>query len=101
MNFKIGEKIICINDSPAYQEELIGIIGDLVLNEIYTIREFIYTKDGIGLALEEIVNPIIRFLDRLSEPAYDPARFRKLDYQFAEDLLSQIKEEVQSELIYK
>lgn len=92
--FKVGEKIVCIDDSEVKTPQLRGRMIVPLKNEIYTIRSFKSTSDGYGITLEEIINQKVKFLDGISEPVYDPARFRKLDHDFAENLLNKIKEEV-------
>ena len=66
-NFKIGEKVVCIDP-----------IGGLVRNEIYTIEGF--NSYDNGLILKEIKG--IKYVG-----AFKIFRFRKLDYEFAENLL--------------
>jgi len=101
MNFKIGEKIVCIDDSLPKTPELRNTMGKLVINEIYTVRGFISVSDGVGLYLSEVKNEIVHYLstNRKIEPCYDPARFRKLDYEFADNLLEEIKKEMSSEYV--
>ena len=99
MNFKVGEKVVCVDDSPPKQLATKHLVLKLVLNEIYTIRNFVQTIQGIGIHLEEIVNPIVQYREGMLEPVYDNRRFRKLDYAFAENLLAEIKEQVLTETL--
>lgn len=73
-NFKIGEKVVCIDAT-----------GDLTKNEIYTIIGF--NNYDNGLILQEIKSP--KYLG-----AFKSFRFRKIDYEFAENLLKEISESV-------
>lgn len=83
--FKVGQKIVCINDSNLPMQTL-------VLNEIYTIESF---KDNGGLLLKDAYNGA-----KFGAPyfyGYRPDRFRPLDESFAEALLSEIAEEIEQE----
>lgn len=90
-NFKIGEKVVCIDDSNpfGYKEEIFP-----KKNEIYTIR---CNKRGIKLL--EIINSKKRYIDGFYECTFNENRFRKLDYEFAENLLAEISEAMKSETI--
>jgi len=79
--FKIGEKIVCIDPSIS-----------LVRNEIYTI--FNIKSDG-GLMLHE-VEPIT-----IDCNGFKPERFRKIDYDFAENVLAKLIEEVKEQELIK
>lgn len=78
-NFKIGEKVVFIhNDNCNYKP-----IPEI--NEIVTISYI--CKDGwIGLV-------------GFYPTEYEPHHFRKLDYEFAENLLAEISEAMKSETI--
>lgn len=83
--FKIGEKVVCINalDAPP---------NTIILNEIYTIIAF---KNTGGLLLKECYNG-----EKFGAPffyGFKPERFRKLDHNFAEELLAEIAEEIENE----
>lgn len=80
--FKIGEKVVCIDDSEGFASGL----KTLTIHEIYTIKS-IRSCTG-ALTFKEIEAPY------LSSGFYSANRFRKLDYQFTENLLAKIKEEV-------
>ena len=80
--FKIGEKVVCIDDSIGFASGL----KTLKLNEIYTIKS-IRSSTG-ALAFKEIEAPLT------SSGYYSAHRFRKLDYDFAENILNKIKEEL-------
>jgi hypothetical protein len=77
LGFKIGDKVVCINDhfdkSKSYSKQ---ILKWPELMEIYTIRDF-YDK---SIYLEEIVNPIIIDNNKvIREPCFYRWRFIKLD----------------------
>ena len=75
--FKIGEKVVCINP-----------IGNLTENKIYTVEGF--NSYDNGLILKEIKS--IKYVG-----AFKSFRFRKLDYEFAENLLSEIAKDFMKE----
>ncbi len=80
--FKIGEKVVCIDDSIG----LASGLKTLTINEIYTIKS-IRNLTG-ALSFIEIKAPSV------SSGFYSAHKFRKLDHSFAEKLLNKIKEEV-------
>lgn len=87
-NFKVGEKVVCINDTN------ITIAFELKKGEIYTVREVfrgIDLKGDIveGLTLNEVINGNCS-LGR--EIGYTSDRFRKLDQQFAENVIKNLIE---------
>lgn len=79
-NFKIGEKVVCVDP-----------IDELLKGEIYTVEGF-NSYDG-GLILKEVKSKVGR------KGAFKKERFRKLDYDFAENLLTEISEAMKSETI--
>ena len=86
--FKIGDKVVCINDKRRWFK-----LGGLKKNEIYTVIGFNPYDDG--LILREIKSPKSGF------NAYAANRFRKLDYAFVEKVLQTIlpkKEQYQSKI---
>jgi hypothetical protein len=76
---KVGQKVICIDVSPARNNA--GPFLPLMLTHgaVYTIRE-IHTEphlDGYGVRLDELVNPSIVWSDRSEcEWSYQSERFR-------------------------
>ena len=96
-NFKIGEKVVCVK--PIY---------NLVFNQIYTIDFLKICKCGcLNFSLIEIPSVAgyegtycAECLDSLGkECLWSSKRFRKLDYEFAENLLAEISEAMKSETI--
>jgi len=76
-NFKKGEKIVCIDNKNGAEE--------LEEKQIYTIAYIVEDNQGrSGFILREFG----KF------DAYYSWRFRKLDYDFAENLLKEISESV-------
>lgn len=98
-NFKIGEKVICIN--PIY---------NLQANKIYKIFN-IKICNNCGLVCFELDQPKITGKkitnyskcncgkDIEGHNLFSISRFRKLDYDFAENLLAEIKEQVSKDFI--
>lgn len=87
-NFKIGEKVVCVDPCK-----------ELVKNQIYTIRGIYKSVNGTdyGVYLEEIIGEFSNYWEK--EIGYNVNRFRKLDYEFAENLLAEISEAMKSETI--
>lgn len=78
--FKVGEKVVCVD-----------AVYPLLKNEIYTI-DFIDLdgNDEETLILKEVYSGL-KFSDNEEEwYGYDPVRFRKLDYQFTENLIAEL-----------
>lgn len=94
MNFKIGTKIICIDENFGDRmkvEETLGVKFPK-LDKIYTIRGFDYSFESIiGLYLEEIRNPKLRYFEGISEIAFNSVRFREVTD--ADELLKEIMKE--------
>jgi len=77
-DFEIGEVVVCVNARRRWYK-----LGGLKKNEMYTITGF-NPYDG-GLILKEAKSP------RSGYNAYRADRFRKLDYKFADALLSRLQ----------
>jgi len=76
--FKIGETVICIDARRRWYK-----LDGLKKNEMYTVVGFNPYDDG--LVLKEIKSP------RSGCKAYAADRFRKVDYAFAERVLSDLQ----------
>lgn len=74
--FKVGQKVVCIND-----DGFEFFTPKLIKNEIYTIRTLI----GIHLTVVEFGDD-----DNLR---YFQTRFRPIDYRFGEKLAEEINQE--------
>lgn len=75
MNFKIGQRVVCV-DPPTIQrgDEILPIAG-----RIYTIRGFL----GESICLVEIVNNPHQYNDSYGEVHFKAYRFRPLLYENA------------------
>jgi len=85
ITFEIGEIVVCTNAKRRWYK-----LGGLVKNEMYTVIGF-NPYDG-GLILKEVKSP------RSGHNAYRADRFRKVDYAFAEKVLTTIKPQKQEEV---
>lgn len=78
--FKIGEKVVCIDNKNGAEE--------LVVKEMYTIDLIVHDDSGsIGFVLEGM-DPY---------DAYYSWRFRKLDHGFSKDILEEITNKFRKE----
>lgn len=73
--FKIGEIVVCVDASRRWYK-----LGGLRQNEMYTVIGF-NSYDG-GLILEEVKS------QGIGKHAYRADRFRKIDYDFADNILA-------------
>lgn len=87
MGFKIGEKVVCINDINQYNETLKIRGGCVVKNDMYVIRSF---SSIMGIRLVEVFGG---FYCDFEECGFNPNRFRKVDYKFVEEVIRNLKEE--------
>ncbi len=76
-DFSIGEIVVCIDDKRRWYR-----LGKLKKNEMYTVEGF-NPYDG-GLILKEVKSL------RSGCKAYAADRFRKVDYKFAQNLITQL-----------
>ena len=79
--FKVGNKIVCVKPSIS-----------LVKNEIYTIK---FIKADGGLMLEEVIPKTFNC------NGFKPERFRKVDYDFADSVLTKLIEGFETEKLVK
>jgi len=75
--FKIGEIVVCVDASRRWYR-----LGGLKQNEMYTVVGF-NSYDG-GLILEEVKSP------RSGQHAFRANRFRKVDYSFADNIMTEM-----------
>lgn len=77
--FKVGQKVVCVNPAPP-----------LIKGEVYTIVGF-HPTDKEGVLIKEVENE--------SQTGYGFYywRFRPIDETFAEEVLSNIKEQIKEE----
>lgn len=78
--FEIGEIVVCVNAKRRWYK-----LGGLQENEMYTITGF-NPYDG-GLILKEAKSP------KSGYNAFAVSRFRKVDYNFAENVLTELQPE--------
>lgn len=82
--FKIGQKVVCIDDAPMRNDCGTVMPLRLIRDKIYTVRS-IHTEPhiaGYGVRLEELVNPSIVWADGDErEWSYQSERFRPLEDQ--------------------
>jgi len=79
--FKVGQRVVCVDDSPLRNECAEVVILRPKLNEVYTVAS-IHTEphiEGYGVRLEELPNPSIVWADGDDkEWSFDHRRFRSL-----------------------
>ena len=98
-NFKVGQKVVCIKTPSIDEDEVaLGCKGPVV-NNMYAIRAIIFVKGEWCLVFEEIINPIIQWLDALAEIVFVQYNFRPLTYAFADEVESMIKEQIKEEYV--
>lgn len=79
--FKVGQKVVCIDNSDMRSGAIKN--SDLILNEVYTITNIIYS--GRGCNISEVFGQFLC------------SRFRPLDETFAEEVLENIKQQIEEE----
>ena len=96
--FKIGQKVVCINDTPLLGQVVRGNIPKK--DVMYTIRDIYESKlqpGQVALILKEIINEISPTLGH--ERGFYAWRFRPVDETWAEDVLNKIAEEIEEEAL--
>ena len=94
--FKIGQKVVCIDDTPRVGQVVTGFIPKKGVT--YTIRDIYESKlqpGQVALILEEIRNEIHPPLGH--ERGFYSWRFRPVDEDWAEGILNKIAEEIEEE----
>jgi len=98
--FQIGEKVVCIDASPARSDCAAAMPLKLTANAVYTVRS-LHTEphlSGYGVRLEELQNPSVIWSDNEEkEWSYASWRFRAL--ADIEDRLANSEREDLSELL--
>jgi len=96
-NFKVGQKVVCIDDSKQGGINIINLVP-LIKGEIYTITEFVECDYGyIGITTKE-QGCMYFYNGKIAGNKIE--RFRPLDHAFADEVEAMIKEQVkQDELI--
>jgi hypothetical protein len=90
-NFKIGEKVVCIDSGSGY---IFKGNNKGRINTNQSIKGRIYTIYGLSPDTNNLILEEIKFNSFGNLSAHNYKRFRKLDYEFAEQLLESIKESV-------
>lgn len=93
MSFKVGEKVVCVDAS--YQNKDYWLSQGFIFpveGECYTIRDF--TTSGNAIKLSEIDNTHMSHRSKTGlESGFKIYRFRKLDYDFVEEVIKNIKQQ--------
>ena len=101
--FKPGQKIVCINNTPRDSRPVtMEVLSRIAVGETYTVRSvFESINPGqYSITLEEVSTPYSAKLGH--EMGYKADRFRPLDsYQFAEETLNRIAEEIEEEMFVR
>lgn len=84
--FKIGQKVVCINNKPIGFNIYNDSLSKLKEKEIYTIEGF--TSSGIRLKEVKSSHP---------NGGYNASRFRKIDDDWVEELLCKLMSEVEAD----
>ena len=97
MSFSIDEKVVCIHTFEKQEDTAkFGVVLPKK-GEMYTIRTIGKVEGNIYLRFNEIVNPSLPYASGVDECQFWEERFRKLDYQFAEELETNLKKQVNRE----
>ncbi len=91
-NFKIGEKVVCLISFTGQNRPDTDKLILPIKNVIYTIRTIESNCRGTFIRLEEITNPLLKYRSSVSEAQFCIKKFRKLDHQFAEDVIKNLIE---------
>lgn len=91
--FKVGQKVICVDDSPGDQKNLFTTW--VKEGEIYTVRECKFLLGLYRVTVEEITNPIVYIPDIMGtlEAGFNAKRFRDAEEYFLENVeLNEVEE---------
>lgn len=91
-SFKIGQKIVCIDDSKQHAAKY-GYTK-VIEGEIYTIRDF--NQRG-SILLVEIVHRPGPCIGGFYESGYGAFRFRPIDFRFGKTVAEEIEQEINEE----
>jgi hypothetical protein len=82
-----NDKLVCINNKPIHQNNPYNIsLPKLVEGEIYTVEKLI--NGGYVLAEVKSTHP---------SGGFDGSRFRKVDFNFGEEVCNEILEKIKEE----
>jgi hypothetical protein len=84
--FKVGQKVVCINNKPISNNFYNSCLAKLKVNEIYTV----IGTESTGLQLKEV---------KSNHPlgGFDKSRFRPIDNDWVEELLCKLMSEVEAD----
>lgn len=82
--FKVGQKVVCINDANQYNNTIIGKANPVKKGYIYTIRKI---NAICGLIFEEFIQG---YHYDGSEAGFKPDRFKLLEDNWVDELLCKI-----------
>jgi hypothetical protein len=87
MGFQRGEKVVCIDDSPSTATTMSKFETWPKEGEVYRVRDQRPSGAEGGVLLEELRNPPVYFAQVMGklEPAFNPARFRRMEEQKSEE----------------
>ena len=86
--FKVGQCVVCVDDEKRDSDDRDQMLFPqwIVKGQVYTIRDIYADDGGVGLRLEEIINPLHPLLyDSVGrvfvneEPDFDGIRFRPVN----------------------
>jgi hypothetical protein len=92
--FRVGSKVVCINDDFSNAPERYRIIFRFPVNgRVYTVRKIRRRKGGLSFLLYEVVNDIVRFpFGIVDEIGFYSWRFRPLEKK-KKKIADQVKEQ--------
>jgi len=83
MEMKVGDRVVCIARTPWDDEDIDTSVG--VVFPRYGWKLTVRYSDDEYLMFEEIVNPIIKYLDGIGECEFHSSNFRKLETYTAKE----------------
>jgi len=96
-NFKIGQKLLCVKQAPIYEDEIPHGVKAPIIGNKYTIRNLEIHKGKVYITLNEILNPLIQYKNKLSEVYFNIKYFEIIKDDFAENLCAKLIEEFKEE----
>ena len=100
---QVGQKLVCINTIPHSNSDhvVVQYLSLLKKGQTYTVRGVHEIKGVVALLLDEIQTPFSNRIGR--ELGYNSDRFRPLTDSdlWADEILSQIVEEIEDEFLVK
>jgi hypothetical protein len=76
---QIGSLIECVQTANAFMRSLYYEVKYWpTVGNIYTVRGIIQNEGGVGIQIEEVVNPAYNYIEGTTEGAYDVKWFREV-----------------------